>query len=202
MCLNIFLQMLNPFQIINIKILAFHPIKPNPWEQMVCLCLQCLPVFAFSFLGWMMTRLGWGHDLNGWRILSKPQLDQRTYQWVSSFHKGAGGVRESQCLNQSKVCRTQGKVPEMIYHTTEATVPKKIKECLISVSAHLPIGQMLKQSEVRWGSGKWVLYDGRALVLRLEAKPREGGLCGCLQIGESSASSWQGFRSVSGVCVL
>lgn len=35
MCLNTFLQMLNLFQIINIKVLSFHSIKTNLQEKMV-----------------------------------------------------------------------------------------------------------------------------------------------------------------------
>lgn len=57
--------------------------------------------------------------------------------------RGSGKiVRESQCLKQSKACRSQGKVPGMIYHTTEATVPKKIREsvCDQLLQRHLPIG--------------------------------------------------------------
>lgn len=47
--------------------------------------------------------------------------------------RGAGKrVRGSQSLKQSKACRSPGKVPEMISHATEATVPRNKTECLIS----------------------------------------------------------------------
>lgn len=67
------------------------------------------------------------------------------------FKEAGKKVRENQCLKQSKACSTQGKVPEMISHTTEATVPKKFREsvCDQLLQRRLPIGQSPKPSEVK-----------------------------------------------------
>lgn len=46
-------------------------------------------------------------------------------------------VRKSRCLNQSKACRTQGKVPEMICHAAEATVPKKLESVCDQLLKHI-----------------------------------------------------------------
>ena len=51
MCLNTFLQMLNLFQIINIKVLSFHSIKTNLQEKNGAFvqCSQSYLAFAYTF---------------------------------------------------------------------------------------------------------------------------------------------------------
>lgn len=50
MCLNTFLQMLNPFQTINIKVLSFHSIKTNLQEKRcMCTVFTKFPYICFIF---------------------------------------------------------------------------------------------------------------------------------------------------------
>lgn len=82
--------------------------------------------------------------------------------------------KKSRCLNQSKACRAQGKVPEMISHAAEATVPKKLESVCDPLLKHIC---QLARCPDGVKSDKALESDPSAvaeLVLRLEVKPRQG----------------------------